>query len=507
VGSRRQLKIKGIVLSAILLVALVASFFPYGQVLAATTYYVAKIGNDSNPGTEAAPWLTIQKAATTMEAGDTVYVKQGTYNEKVAPARSGSAGNRITYKVYPGHTVTIDGTGINTGDTSLFDIYGKSYIYVEGFRIYNSDAKGVRIRDECHYITLKNLILDTAQMSGIHALYSWSYTPNKVTNIVIDGCEVKYTNADGSDEAISLLYVDQFEIKNCVVHDIDGEKEGIDCKVGCSNGSIHNNEVYESELGIYIDAAGYAAHNIDIYANKVHNNNGSGIVLGNESGGTITDLNIYNNLIYNNDSRGFNIENYSYLKTRVRFFNNTVWHNGGEANITISTPSAYLNDIVIANNIIVGTTGALILYDDYPTEVTIDYNLFYASYYDEDNVYGANYIQANPLLVNPPGDFRLQSGSPAIDAGSATFAPSTDYAGVSRPQGAGYDIGAYEYTGDQPYPDWDVNADGKTNVLDMIRIGQHWGETGQIGWIPEDVNHDGSINVLDMIPVGQHWTG
>ena len=59
----------------------------------------------------------------------------------------------------------------------------------------------------------------------------------------------------------------------------------------------------------------------------------------------------------------------------------------------------------------------------------------------------------------------------------------------------------------QSYYDWDTNSDGATNVLDMIRIGQHWGEVGQIGWIQEDANEDGTINVLDMIVIGQHWTG
>jgi hypothetical protein len=53
----------------------------------------------------------------------------------------------------------------------------------------------------------------------------------------------------------------------------------------------------------------------------------------------------------------------------------------------------------------------------------------------------------------------------------------------------------------------DVNGDGHVNVLDMIRIGQHWGQTGSVGWIPEDIKKDGVINVLDMIIIGQHWTG
>ena len=59
---------------------------------------------------------------------------------------------------------------------------------------------------------------------------------------------------------------------------------------------------------------------------------------------------------------------------------------------------------------------------------------------------------------------------------------------------------------DQPYEDWDVNHDSSANVLDMVRIGQHWDETGSAGWIPEDTNEDGTIDVLDMILVGQHWT-
>ncbi len=57
------------------------------------------------------------------------------------------------------------------------------------------------------------------------------------------------------------------------------------------------------------------------------------------------------------------------------------------------------------------------------------------------------------------------------------------------------------------HANWDVNMDGFTNVLDMIIISQHWGETGASGWIRADVNQDGTINVLDNTLVGQHWTG
>lgn len=55
------------------------------------------------------------------------------------------------------------------------------------------------------------------------------------------------------------------------------------------------------------------------------------------------------------------------------------------------------------------------------------------------------------------------------------------------------------------YPDWDVNQDGSINILDVARVGLHWGETGDLGWIREDVNNDGSVNILDVAVIGLHW--
>jgi len=57
------------------------------------------------------------------------------------------------------------------------------------------------------------------------------------------------------------------------------------------------------------------------------------------------------------------------------------------------------------------------------------------------------------------------------------------------------------------YEDWDVNGDSHANVLDMVLVGQRWGQNGLTGWIREDTNEDGTTNVLDIIVIGQHWTG
>ena len=66
----------------------------------ATYYVIPQVGgaSDSNAGSKASPWLTIGKAATTMVAGDTVYVAgDRTYRELVTPTNSGSSGSVISY--------------------------------------------------------------------------------------------------------------------------------------------------------------------------------------------------------------------------------------------------------------------------------------------------------------------------------------------------------------------------------------------------------------------------
>ena len=62
------------------------------------TYYTAPDGNDSNPGTEARPWRTIQKSVSVAVAGDTAVIKEGTYAERITSVRGGtSESKRITF--------------------------------------------------------------------------------------------------------------------------------------------------------------------------------------------------------------------------------------------------------------------------------------------------------------------------------------------------------------------------------------------------------------------------
>ncbi|SHJ45880.1 T9SS type A sorting domain-containing protein [Pseudozobellia thermophila] len=69
--------------------------------------YVAKNGDDNNPGTLELPYLTIAKAASVAVAGDVVFIREGTYEETLAPLNSGSPGQPIVFQSYPGEKVVI----------------------------------------------------------------------------------------------------------------------------------------------------------------------------------------------------------------------------------------------------------------------------------------------------------------------------------------------------------------------------------------------------------------
>ena len=56
-----------------------------------SSFYVSTTGDDSSPGTQTAPWRTIQHAADTVPAGSTVNARGGVYEESVTINVSGNS--------------------------------------------------------------------------------------------------------------------------------------------------------------------------------------------------------------------------------------------------------------------------------------------------------------------------------------------------------------------------------------------------------------------------------
>ena len=106
-------------------IVLLFVLFSAGMVQA-RVYVVAKTGSDTNPGTAAKPFATIQKAADAARAGDSVRVKAGTYREAVHLHNSGTEAAPIQFVANPPGSVVVTGADVMTGWTR---VVGEAPIY------------------------------------------------------------------------------------------------------------------------------------------------------------------------------------------------------------------------------------------------------------------------------------------------------------------------------------------------------------------------------------------
>ncbi|WP_016775567.1 choice-of-anchor Q domain-containing protein [Anaerophaga thermohalophila] len=104
--------------------------------------------------------------------------------------------------------------------------------------------------------------------------------------------------------------------------------------------------------------------------------------------------------------------------------------------------AVYGSGVTVTNSIAWGNTAG-VSYDDFDYNCTVT-NSIYSGYGNSDG----NNLSQNPLFVDAEAfDFRLQEGSPAINAGNTEILPdwlTHDYCGVPRIQKDTVDMGAFE---------------------------------------------------------------
>jgi len=127
------------------------------NVYAATNYYVdGTNGNDNNTGTSlGAPFKTIKKAASVVQAGGIVYICGGVYrenyyngqtnNDPIVPAYSGTSGNPITFMPYNNESVTITGCDPLSGWTQD---NGNANVYYTTMNWDLADKNQIFVNDE-----------------------------------------------------------------------------------------------------------------------------------------------------------------------------------------------------------------------------------------------------------------------------------------------------------------------------------------------------------------------
>jgi hypothetical protein len=97
---------------------------------AGAEYYLSPDGDDAAPGTQEQPWLTIEKANATLEAGDTAIFLPGEYEGTISPARSGTADAPISYRSETPRQARLHKTGAND---KLILLNGRDHLVIDGF--------------------------------------------------------------------------------------------------------------------------------------------------------------------------------------------------------------------------------------------------------------------------------------------------------------------------------------------------------------------------------------
>ena len=112
----------------------------------AADFHVAPSGNDANPGTQAAPLRTIQRAADLAQPGDGIAVHQGVYRERIKPPRGGESDQkRIVYQAAPGEKVEIKGSEVVKNWVKVQDDVWKATLpnsFFGGFNPYSDLIHG-----------------------------------------------------------------------------------------------------------------------------------------------------------------------------------------------------------------------------------------------------------------------------------------------------------------------------------------------------------------------------
>jgi len=435
------------ILSVVMLFLCVPAAF--GQ--ANSSFYVSTTGDDSNPGTQIAPWRTVQHAADTVRAGGTAYLRGGTYEELVSINASGNATDGyISLRSYPGETAVLDAAHFTpSGRQGVLTIHNQSYVRIEGLEVRNFRTAEHRLTPlgisvmgaGSHIELLKNNVHHIEQTFegrdapgrggngfGIAVYGTDAKTP--ISELVIDGNEVHHLKTGSSESLVVNGNVTNFRITHNVVHDnnnigidvIGFERTAPDPAVDqARDGVVSGNLVYnitsrgnpayrndESSDGIYVDGG----TRILIEQNVIHDVD-FGIELASEHQNRATSyITARNNLIYHAHTAGVSVGGYAPERGHTEHctvVNNTLYDNDtsgtGSGEFQMQWNMA---DNIFANNIVYAGPRCLMTVNKSKFErnqppVAIDHNLYYcasgpkASTWEESSAHLTgfdNYVQS-----------------------------------------------------------------------------------------------------------------
>lgn len=422
------------------------------------TYYVSSNGDDSNPGTEASPWKTIQKAASLVTAGNTVVVQAGDFPERVTVDHAGSDGLPITFEAQG--PVVMHGFTVNS-----------DYIVIRGFEITdtpNNDQDGWGIWVHGHNCLIEDNYIHYATRGGI-LLASQPGTETAMANCVVRNNRLYRNSTVGIEVSGRDHLIEDNEIWGTIQFHPDwinqptafADADGI--RFFGSGHIFRGNYIHDISLtdpeniNPHIDGfQTWDADDVEAGNNCIFEQNRIMLpdrdTAGFQLAGDTNHLIIKNNIVKTFAGiRGYKITRSPFTSPSELFVLNNLFigdlaYDSWPVGITLQDTT----NLVIKNNIFLDQPDQVIDVSG-SSGIEMDYNLAYNSDGSSPrSPIGApllnNLWGVNPVFVSPDtGDYHLQAESSAIDAGTFLNEVNDDFDGNSRPQGNGYDIGVYEY--------------------------------------------------------------
>ena len=440
-----------------ILVFTFASF--WGSLAQSATYYVDKNhpnASDANAGTsQLLPWSTITKANATLGAGDTVFIKAGTYtagtNNYVAPGNSGTVNNRITYRNFGTDVVTIQ-----QGSLAI-DLNGNDFVTVQGLTFTMLD-RFMQLRNSADFN-----IIDGNTFATVRNYSSWEGSriwQNSDHNILRNNTFKEYGLCSGANDQGAVIDIgledgtgdtSDFNLfENNVFARGGHHVMGMYSRFNVIRNNYFYNDPWTAGKGnrtLYVVGtdANYTGHNliennrfgysaVPCDADGVH-----GMMIANSN-------NIFRyNSLYHNNLNGLGLQVYDIDTSSNLIYNNTFFNNAFNPSATYGSAEkgaislGKWNPPLVQSNMIMN-------------------NLFYSHPFDGGQPIGQNGalrsnqtiannfdgdVSGNPLFVNasttPPANkndrtlpnLSLQSSSPAINAGRNLTTVSSGCSGAT----------------------------------------------------------------------------
>jgi parallel beta-helix repeat protein len=403
----------------------------------AADIYVTASGNDgTGTGTVAKPYRQIRKGLSVAQAGDTVHVADGSYLGFDVASMNGTSASPITIKADGTNAVVTVTTDRSDNRDTIFITYS-SWIVVDGLRSFNANRAAVRI-DNSPHITIRNGVYGNNTVWGIFTDFS-------------DDLLIENNECYGSVQQHGI-YVgnsgDRPIVRGNRIHDNGGCGLHMNGDISQGGDGIISGALIEKNIS-YSNGAPYGGSCINCDGvqdsvfrdNLIYDAHASGISLYQTDGGgpSSGNLVVANTIDMASDGRWS--LNLGAAPNTIVYDNVLVNRNAAHGSIHISDATV-LPSLSSDYNVLMSGTHAVTPDDD---TTYLSLAQWQALGHDAHSLASTQ----SALFVNPGSfDYHLLAGSPAIDSGVtglvSTSAPTTDLDGNARPQGAGYDLGAYE---------------------------------------------------------------